>query len=118
MAIHTELPIYKVTYQLLELVAKLAKNMPRDYKQSLGGKLRDECLEMSVLVFRANVAEQKSQHLLKLIEHQQVAELLLRLVCDLRLISHEQWAKAVELTTSIGKQANGWRRKAANRPAS
>lgn len=118
MAIHTELPIYKVAYELLELVAKLAKNMPRDYKQSLGGKLRDECLEISVLVFRANVSEQKSQHLLKLIEHQLVAELLLRLACDMRLISQTQWAKAIELTTSIGKQANGWRNKAAQRPVS
>ena len=43
MALHTDLPIYKVAYDLLDAITDLAKNMPRDFKQSIGGKLR-ECL--------------------------------------------------------------------------
>ena len=116
MAIHTQLPIYKVAYDLLDAITDLAKNMPRDFKVSIGGKLRDECVEIVVLIFRANVAREKAPHLGTLIERLQVAELLLRLSRDKRLISTGQYAKAVELTTSIGKQASGWR-KAANSPA-
>ena len=52
---------------------------------------------------------------LELIERLQVAELMLRLSMDKRLISKTAYAQAIELTTSIGKQANGWRR-AAHRP--
>ena len=48
----------------------------------------------------------------KLIERLQVAELLLRLSRDKRLISNVQYAKAVELTQSVGKQAGGWRKSA------
>lgn len=117
MAIHTNLPIYKVAYDFLDVVTDLAKNMPRDFKQSIGGKLRDEAVEISVLIFRANVAIEKSPHLIELVERQQVVELLLRLSRDKRLISTGQYAKAIELTNSIGKQANGWRRSATS-PAS
>lgn len=116
MAIHTELPIYKVAYDLLGVVIALVKNMPREVKQSIGGKIRDECIEVATLVFRANVAADKAPHLLTLLEHLQVAELLLRLARDHRFISTGQYAQAIALTGSIGKQANGWRKSAAARP--
>ena len=117
MALHTELPIYRAAYDLLDVITDLAKNMPRDFKASIGGKLRDECVEIVVLIFRANCAYEKTPHLDDLIERLQVSELLLRLSHDKRLISTGQYAKAVELTTNIGKQAGGWRR-ASNSPAS
>jgi hypothetical protein len=109
MAIHTTLPIYKVAYDLLDAITDLSKNMPRDFKQSIGGKLRDECVEIVVLIFRANVSRDKAPHLITLVERLQVCDLLLRLSRDKRLISTGLYAKAVELTSSIGKQANGWR---------
>jgi hypothetical protein len=110
MALHTTLPIYRVAYTLFDVITDLAKNMPRDFKHSIGGKLRDECVDIVTLIFRANVARDKSQHLGTLIERIQVVELLIRLSRDKRLISTGQYAKAIELTTSVGKQAGGWRR--------
>ena len=117
MALHTALPIYKVSYDLLDIITDLAKNMPRDFKASIGGKLRDECVEIVVLIFRANVAREKALHLDSLIERLQVTELLLRLSRDKHLISTGQYAKAIELTNSVGKQAGGWKRAAVS-PAS
>ncbi len=110
MAITSTLPIYKVAYDLLNSITDLAKNMPRDFKQSIGGKLRDECVEVVVLIFRANCARDKAPHLGQLMERLQVTELLLRLSRDKRLISTKQYAQAIELTNSVGKQASGWRR--------
>lgn len=115
MALHTQLPIYKAAYGLLDVVTDMVKNMPRDFKRSIGEKISMECLDVTVLVFRANVAVDKSPHLTELIERLQVSELLLRLSMDKRIISHRAYARAVDLTTSIGKQANGWR-KSASRP--
>jgi hypothetical protein len=115
MATHTHLPIYKAAYDLLDVVTDLAKNMNRDFKRSIGEKISVECIEITILVFRANVAQEKGPHLLDLIERLQVIELMLRLAMDKRLISRGAYAKAIELSTSIGKQANGWRR-AALRP--
>ncbi len=112
MAIHSSLPIYKVAYDLLDAVTDLVKNMPREFKTSIGKKVSDECVEIVVLIFRANCAREKSTHLSDLIERLQVCELLLRLSRDKRLISTGQYAGAIKLTDSIGKQANGWRRSA------
>lgn len=114
MALHTELPIHKVAYDLLDVVTDLVKNMPRDFKQSLGGKLRDESIEILTAIFRANCAREKAAHLDVVIERQQVIELMLRLSRDKRLISTGQYARAIQLTQSIGKQANGWRRASSN----
>lgn len=112
MALHHQLPIYKAAYSLFDVITDLAKNMPRDFKHSIGGKLRDECIEILTLIFRANTASEKTPHLAMLIERLQVAELLLRLSRDKRLISTKQYAAAVEFTQSIGKQAGGWKRSA------
>ena len=95
----------------------LAKNMPRDFKALIGAELRKECIAILVLIFRANCAREKDMHILSLIERLQVAELLLRLSRDKRLISTGQYAKVIKLTNSIGKQATGWR-KYANSSAS
>jgi len=110
MALHTELPIYKQAYDLLDAMTDLVKNMPRDFKASIGSKLRDECVEIMLLIFRANVSRDKVKHIEDLIERLQVAELLLRLSRDKRMISIAQYAKVVKMTTGIGKQAGGWRR--------
>ncbi len=115
MATHTNLPIYKDAYALLDVVTDLVKNMARDFKRTIGEKITAECIEITVLVFRANVASDKGPHLLELLERLQVIELMIRLAMDKRLISKAAYATAVELTTSIGKQTNGWRR-AAQRP--
>lgn len=115
MAIHTTLPIYKVAYRLLDVATDLIKHMQRDFKRSIGEKITTECVEITVLVFRANVATDKGPHLVELVERLQVIDLMLRLAMDKRLISRLGYAQAVELTTSIGKQAVGWRR-AASRP--
>ena len=117
MALHSELPIYKVTYDLLSLIVQAVRNMPRDVKVQVGGKLLDECSEISVLILRANVARDKAPHLLELVERQQVIELLIRLARDLRFIGLPQYAAAIALTASIGKQANAWRAKCASSPA-
>ncbi|MDR3414188.1 MAG: four helix bundle protein [Formivibrio sp.] len=114
MALHTQLPIYKSAYDLLDLATDLVRNMPRDYKASIGGRIRDECLSLIVLIFRANVAKNKVPHLEDLLERLQVAELLIRLSKDKRFISVAQYATAIALTDSIGKQTSGWRKSASS----
>ena len=110
MALHTQLPIYKVTYDLLTAVTASTRNMPRDFKASIGGEMRGECVQLVLLVYRANVARDKMAHLTELLERLQVTELLLRLSKDMRLISVGQYAQAIDLTNQIGRQANGWRK--------
>ena len=110
MAIHTQLPIYKVAYDLLNVATDYVQNMPRPFRASIGNRVRDLGVDLVLLIFRANCARDKTPHLAQLIERVEELNLLLRLCRDKRFISIAQYAKAVELTASIGKQANGWRK--------
>ncbi len=112
MALHTELPIHKTAYDLLGLVVDYVKHMNRDYKQSLGWKLRDECLEILASIYRANCAAHKRPDLDAVVERTQLVVLLLRLARDKGAISSKQLARTMPLTQGIGKQAVGWRRSA------
>jgi hypothetical protein len=116
MALHTELPIYKLTYELMLLAMEFTKSMRRDFKGTVGKEINAECLGLSLLVYRANCAKDKTPYLDRLIERTQVTELLLRLSVDLKLISTGQYAKAIGLTSKIGRQANGWRKHSASSP--
>jgi hypothetical protein len=54
MAQYKHLPIYKTTYELLEKVTRKTKDFPRDFKYSLGDKIRNECIELVVFIYKAN----------------------------------------------------------------
>ena len=74
MALHIDLPIYKLAYDLLSLATELARNMPRDFKASLGAQIRNECIGLIVHIGRANVAADKTPHLDSMLEGLQVVE--------------------------------------------
>ncbi|GAA5785094.1 four helix bundle protein [Chitiniphilus shinanonensis] len=117
MALHTELQIYRPAYDLLSLIADLVRQIPRDHKRLLGEKIRDECIEIVTLILRANTARDKAPHLAELLERVQVVELLTRLCRDKRLIAVKHYAAVIELTSSIGKQATGWKKSLPKSPA-
>ena len=115
MAITQHLPIYQLAQDLTGLATDLTKNMPRDLKRTLGEKVLVECIDMSILIFRANVAQgaERIGFIQQLLERNQVVELILRLCVDRRLISRAQYARAIEITEQLGRQATGWKKHAA-----
>lgn len=99
MALHKDLPIYKAAYDLFGVAVEITKNFPRDFKRLMGDKVREECVEIIVLIFKANVAAQKILYIDLLLERLQVIELILRLSRDKRFISTKQYAGAIEIHT-------------------
>lgn len=117
MALHSQLPLYKTVHELTQLVIVTTRNMPRDYKKTLGERVVEELIAVSVLVLRANIARNKTPHLDELLERKEVANLLIRLSLDLRCISTGQYARLIALVDSVGKQAAAWRKHSAASPA-
>jgi hypothetical protein len=115
LAQYKHLPIYRLTYELLQIVAKVTKDLPKEYKFTLGQKIKNEVIEMVVLIYRANSTENKAPIIDTFLERLQVVELLVRLCHDLRIMSTKSYASIVEKTESLGKQAQGWK-KSATRP--
>jgi hypothetical protein len=110
MALHTQLPIYKHAYALLRLSVIGKSNMRKDFKNSLGTRIHDECIEILSLIADANAADDadKPTVIRQMLRHVGKVEFLLRVCNDERLIGAKVWADAIELLQSVGSQGGGW----------
>ena len=115
MAQYKHLPIYKVTYELLEKVTRKTKDFPKDFKYSLGEKIRNECIELVIFIYKANSLKNKrEENLQQILERVQVIELMLRLAKDLRLFNVAAFSEIVLLTDNLARQTQGWINHTAN----
>ncbi len=108
MAQYQHLPIYKLTYDLLIRVMQVTKNFPREYKYTLGQKLKDEIIELVVLIYKANSTKDKTQYIESALERVQVVQLMIRLSHDMRILPRKHYADLAEKTDSLARQAQGW----------
>lgn len=81
-----------MAYELLKFATTITRNMPKDFKASIGGEIRSLCVQSVILIARANAAQDKAPHLTTLLEHIHAAEILFRLSKDMRFISTGQYA--------------------------
>jgi hypothetical protein len=108
MAQYKHLPIYKAAYDLLLRLMMATKDFPRDYKYTLGQKMRDEVLGLILFIYRANSAVDRTAHITEIVERIQLVEVMLRMSHDLRVLPRGQYAGLVEMTDSLARQAQGW----------
>ena len=54
MALYFNLPVYKETYELLLMIFQYSSKLPKDYKYTLGERLKNEATEVIVAIFEAN----------------------------------------------------------------
>ncbi|MBI2417236.1 MAG: four helix bundle protein [Ignavibacteriales bacterium] len=54
MGLTEELPVYKASYDLLLMIFHVCKDFQKDYKYTLGEKLKNEVSEMVTQIYRAN----------------------------------------------------------------
>lgn len=104
------LPIYRSGYELMKLITERVKNFSRDMRPTLGRKLQDESVELVLAVYKANAARDKRPHIQKILEQIMTLEMLVQLSFDLRLMPPTDYAKAIEITGDLGKQAGGWKK--------
>ena len=110
MALFYELPVYKSSYDLLMEIFELVKHFPREYKYSVGEKLKDEALEMIMNIYRANTRQQKKDTLQNAREHLEVVRLLLRLTKDMKQININRFVDVNKKIENISKQLTGWQK--------
>ncbi|MCC8187978.1 MAG: four helix bundle protein [Bacteroides sp.] len=111
MALYYTLPVYKDVYRLIQLIFRLSKNFPREYKYSLGQDIKRDSMQLIRHIYRANTAEEKAKHLAAFADDFELIKLQIRLCHDMRIISTKHYAETVELMNLIGKQITGWYKK-------
>ncbi|MDD3288697.1 MAG: four helix bundle protein [Alphaproteobacteria bacterium] len=108
MAQYKHLPIYKGTYDLLLRVMVATKDFPREYKYTLGQKLKDEVMDLVLYIYRANNAPDKAVYIGTILERIQIIEVMLRLSHDMHVLTRGHYAGMAEMTDSLARQAQGW----------
>ena len=115
MALHTKIPIYRAGLDLLALAHRVQEQMPRGAKRTVGEKIAQHCIDILELMALANASrEQRAHYLRELLVRQRAVEVLLRVSFEARHVSPKLWAQSVQVLGSIGAQAGGWLKTAAN----
>ena len=108
MVLHSELPVYKVSYNLLLNLFQLCRNFGKDFKYTIGDKLKNEVVEMMVCIYRANKRKEKAPLLEKAQEHIEVIRLLVRILKDLKEINLHAFVDLSAQIEDVSKQTAGW----------
>ena len=107
---YDELPVYKASYDLLLVIFQFTTNFTREYKFTLGERLKNEAIELIVLVFRANSKTSKYDILQQAREQIEVLRLLIRLLKDLKQISLKSFIRINQQVENVSKQLTGWQK--------
>jgi len=110
MSLYLELPVYKVSYKLFIDIFHFVKSFNKEYKYTVGEKLKSETLELILNIYRANIRTEKSQLLQNARENIEVLRLLFRLLKDLHQINIEKFADINVKIENISKQLAGWQK--------
>ena len=63
MVLHTALPIYRDTYQLILKVFECTRDFSKEYKYTLGQDMKRDALQLMRSIYRANKHKNRTEHL-------------------------------------------------------
>ncbi len=107
--LHTELPVYHDTYQLILKVFEHTKDFSKEYKYTLGQDMKRDALRLIRSIYRANKHKNRVEHLEAFLDELELLTLEIRLCVDMKLLPIKKQAQLSGLLERIGKQVIGWR---------
>ena len=103
-------PIYRAAIDLLNFTLNTTKDFSRQMRPTLGKILIESTVDLVGKVCKANAARDKYQHLTDALEVVESIAAMWQAAHEVRLINITAFAKAIELTECIARQAAGWRK--------
>lgn len=111
MARYDHLPVFRSAYLLTQGLHELVQVFPREYRYTLGEKLKMQSLEMLLKIIYTNNEYEKKHKIKALVLHTEMLKILLRLSFDLQILSPKKWNLYSEQLQEILKQLQGWYKK-------
>jgi len=110
MSVHTELPVYKASYDLLLSIFEFTRDFKKEYKYTVGESIKEETITLLTLIYRANSRKDKITVLQEAREHIEVIRLFIRLMKDMKQISLKKFVSVNKVVENVSKQLTGWQR--------
>lgn len=104
----SELPILKAGYDLVFHTFLTVKKFPKDFKYTLGEKIKNEGIELVTILYKLPYTKEKKVLFQESKTHVQTIRLLFRLSYDLRVINLPKLTQMNIILEDIIKQINGW----------
>lgn len=110
MALYFNLPVYKESYSLLVLIFQYCSKLPREYKYTLGERLKNESTEVLIKIFEASKTKStiKQNNIENALLHLEKCRLYIRLLKDLKVWGVSKQAGLNQHIESISKQLTQW----------
>jgi len=110
MALYDNLPVFKVSYDLLRRIYRICSTMERCFRFTLGERLQNDAIEILKNIYRANNDYEKAPYIKAAREHLEVVRLLLRVAHEEKQISMKHYVEVCDLVESISKQLAAWQK--------
>ncbi len=109
MAQYNHLPIFQLGYKLTLEIYKTTQRFPREYKYSLGQRLKEISAEFLDYVVIANSLEDKMPAIKNAELRIERLKIHVRLAYDLKIISLGKYEEIFRSLEDLGKQLSGWK---------
>lgn len=110
MALYSNLPVYKASYDLLVDLFQFTKSFNREYKYTIGESIKNEIIAMITNIYRASSGYSKKEKIQSARENIETIRLFLRLTKDLKQINLKTFVQLNEQIESVSKQLTAWQK--------
>jgi hypothetical protein len=110
MGLHGDLPVYKSTYDLLLSIFRFTRDFAKEYKYTVGERLKNDTIDLLQLIYRANTKSDRLAVIQDARERIEVIRLYIRLMKDLQQISLKQFVQISDSVEDVSKQLTGWQK--------
>ena len=110
MAAYNELPVFKASYDLLLYLYRFTGTLSREYKFSLGEKIKVETTDLLMNIYRANRVFDKNEYLVNARENLEADRLYIRILHDLKQIGMKKYVTINQMMEGVSRQLAGWQK--------
>ncbi len=112
---YEQLPVFKTIYNLTLQLYRSCQAMEREFRYTIGEKIKREMIDLMIRIYHANLASDKAPHIVKAMEQVEILHLQSRLLHDLGQIPAKHLDKINFLTEDISRQLSLWYHSVAER---
>lgn len=110
MGMYDDLPIYKASYELLLEIFKFVRSFNKEFKYTVGDRLKKETVDLITLIYRANSSRDKAEIIQRAREKIEVIRLMMRLLMDLKQVNLQKFVFINDKIEGISRQLIGWQK--------
>lgn len=107
MALSEDLPLYRDTLRLLNLLIPLSQGFPWFFRYNMGNRMIELNLDMLSLIYKANSSYEKVAVITEFLDKYRMLQMLFRVCVEQQVITERQYAGFALVMDKIGKQGTG-----------